>query len=102
MIYFIIAWLAVGRSGESGNCSWTCCRWDFEYEMLFMDWGEEKKADHKLMNFCGDAEEFRICFNLVMALYMVFGGADNRVNVMAYFLKIMDYFILVCVCLQLY
>ena len=57
-----------GRSVESGNFSWTCCRWDFEYEILFMDWGEEKKADHKLMNFCGDAEEFRIRFNVVMAL----------------------------------
>jgi len=42
-----------------------------------MDWGEEKKADHKSINFCGDAEEFRICFNVVMALYMVFGSIST-------------------------
>ena len=63
----VVLWLAVGRGGEVGNCTWESCRFDGTNGVFFMNWSELKTASNGDMPFTSDAWSWHLDFFHKMA-----------------------------------
>lgn len=74
----VVAFNAVGRSGEVGYCKWANCYWDVEGSHLYTDWNERKVGEQKPMTFVCDADGCDADVFHALACYFITGGTGQH------------------------
>jgi hypothetical protein len=70
-----IVWLAVGRAGEVGNCTWEQVEYIGSYGITTMNWSQTKTGLHtEKMPFVNDASSWEADFYHAIARYIIIGG----------------------------